>query len=124
MTSVHSIARVATDRPGRYGKQLASHMNRKAVGVWDTEAEQGSITFGDVAVAQLRAEPGVLIFDIEAPAEVVERYESVVGRHLVRFGAKDELVCQWERSDGTPGSVQRNDGEQAERPGRPEGERH
>jgi hypothetical protein len=33
--------------------------------------------------------------------------EDVVGRHLVRFGTRDELVVRWIRSDGTDGSVQR-----------------
>lgn len=33
--------------------------------------------------------------------------EDVVGRHLVRFGTRDELIVEWVRSHGGPGSVQR-----------------
>ena len=39
----------------------------------------------------------------------LDRLEDVVGRHLVRFGTKDELVVQWQRSDGSPGSRQEAD---------------
>ncbi len=109
--TVHTTARVVTDRPARYGKQLASHMNRKANGVWDAETESGSITFGETAIARMTSEPGFLVFDVEAPADELERYESVVGRHLVRFGAKDELEVIWTRADGSQGTSQRNEGE-------------
>ena len=37
-----------------------------------------------------------------------DRLEDVVGRHLVRFGSRDELVVRWTRADGTPGTVQEN----------------
>ena len=48
----------------------------------------------------LDAEP-----DLQGTAGL-DRLEDVVGRHLVRFGTKDELVVQWQRSDGTSGSRQ------------------
>ncbi len=41
-------------------------------------------------------------------AENLDRLEGVLGRHLVKFGAKDELVCAWTRSDGTPGNEHRH----------------
>jgi hypothetical protein len=31
----------------------------------------------------------------------------VVGRHLVRFGTRDELVVEWVREGGAAGTVQR-----------------
>jgi hypothetical protein len=37
--------------------------------------------------------------------------EDVVGRHLVRFGTKDELVVEWRRESGEPGTTQRNAGD-------------
>jgi uncharacterized protein len=43
------------------------------------------------------------------PADQIDRFENVVGRHLVFFGKRDELVVQWERADGTPGQVFGND---------------
>ena len=40
-----STARVSTDRPSRYGKQLAAHMGRKITSSWDETAQTGSLTF-------------------------------------------------------------------------------
>ena len=37
---------------------------------------------------------------IDGTADAVERIERVVGTHLVRFGARDGLVVQWQRGDG------------------------
>ncbi|MFE4967459.1 hypothetical protein [Streptomyces sp. NPDC056660] len=51
-----SAARVTTDRPARYAKQLAAHL----------------------------------------------------GRHLVRFGTRDELLVEWHRDNGEPGTTQSN----------------
>ena len=38
-----SSARVLTERPARYGKQLAGHMGRKITAVWDEESATGSV---------------------------------------------------------------------------------
>lgn len=106
-----SSAVVATDRPARYAKQLCSHLGRKAQAEWDAEAGEGRIVFGGgVAECTLKAAESGLQLGVEAPAEELDRFENVVGCHLVRFGAKDELVCVWEREDGTPGTKYRNDG--------------
>ena len=40
-----STARVPTDRPARYGKQLTSHMSRKITTAWDEETGSGSLLF-------------------------------------------------------------------------------
>lgn len=109
MTQTSSTASVATDRPARYGKQLASHLGRRVASHWDEEGQQGWIDFGS-GRATLAAGDGVLLLAVVAQdAEARERLEGVVGRHLVRFGTKDELVCAWERTDGTTGTVQRNE---------------
>ena len=105
-----SEARVTTDRPQRYAKQLAAHLGRKVESSWDEEAGLGSVTFS-MGTATLTAEPGVLLLAVEGEAENLGNLESVVGRHLVRFGTKDELVAEWHRDNGEPGSVQRNEEE-------------
>jgi hypothetical protein len=46
-----STATVATDRPGRYGKQLVSHLTRRATGEWDEQAGTGWIQFTGGRVA-------------------------------------------------------------------------
>lgn len=108
MTHYASTASVATDRPGRYAKQLASHFGRKITTAWDEESGQGHLEF-PAGRATLTAGDGVLLLALVGEdADVRDRLEGVIGRHLVRFGAKHELVCTWVRTDGTPGSEQRH----------------
>lgn len=102
-----SEARVATDRPHRYGKQLASHLGRRIDAAWDEDRGEGRLVFPDGA-ATMKAEPGALALAIESGGENLERLEDVVGRHLVRFGAKDELVVSWQRDTGEQGQTYRN----------------
>jgi hypothetical protein len=93
-----SQASVSTDRPARYGKQLASHLGRRiefaetSVGEWAA----------DVEGAQLRiiAADAELVLQVDAATrDALERYEDVLGRHLMRFGQRDELTVNWVRSD-------------------------
>lgn len=101
-----STARVSTDRPGRYAKQLVSHMSRKALGTYDDVSASGTITFADAELT-LTAADSALLLRLNADSDHLPRMEDVVGRHLVRFGTRDELVVRWVRGDGTAGSVQR-----------------
>lgn len=104
---ITSVARVGTDRAARYGKQLAAHLGRRAVSTWDAETGTGSVAFAEgQASAQLRGEADALVMELDSTPEEVARYEDVLGRHLVRFGVRDELVCAWQRSDGTDGTIQ------------------
>lgn len=104
-----SQALVATDRPGRFGKQLCSHLGRRAQAAWDDGSGTGSIVFdGGTATCTLASRPDGLQLDLDAPTELLDRFEDVVGRHLVRFGAKDELAVDWVRADGSRGTSQRN----------------
>jgi len=102
-----SEARVATDRPHRYAKQLASHLGRRARTSWDEETGEGRIDF-EGGTGTLTAAEGALLLAVEADADRLGLLEDVVGRHLVRFGTKDELVVAWHRDSGEPGTTQRN----------------
>lgn len=103
-----SEALVATDRAARYGKQLTSHLGRKASTEWDEESGQGSVLFsGDRGRAELTAQDRGLVMRVYAAAGSDDNLEDVLGRHLVRFGARDELVVRWTRADGSPGTEQR-----------------
>ncbi|WP_441246033.1 DUF2218 domain-containing protein [Kitasatospora sp. McL0602] len=108
-----SEARVSTDRPARYGKQLAAHMSRKVEGGWSEETGRGELAFR-AGTATLVAEPGALLLTVEGAAEDLAGLEDVVGRHLVRFGARDELVVEWRRDNGEPGLVHRNEEPESE----------
>ncbi|MEU6372881.1 DUF2218 domain-containing protein [Streptomyces sp. NPDC046909] len=102
-----SEARVATDRPARYAKQLASHLGRRSTTTWDEDTGEGGIVFQG-GTGTLTAVEGALLLVVEAgDAEVLAVLEDVVGRHLVRFGTKDELVVEWKRDTGEPGTSQR-----------------
>jgi uncharacterized protein len=104
--TVESTADVATDRPGRYAKQLVAHLSRRSAGEWDEQQGSGWIDF-TTARAELTSRDEGLHLVVRAAPEQLDRYEDVVGRHLVRFGTRDELVVRWVRADGSPGTEQR-----------------
>ena len=108
--SRRSTARIATDRPARYGKQLTGHMGRKITTTWDETSQTGSLTFdreGAVTgVVELFCHDGVLQLDLAADDAHLERLEQVTGIHLARFGAKEGLVVSWLRQDGAAGTTQ------------------
>lgn len=114
---VTSIARVSIDRPSRYAKQLTSHLGEKLSTSWDPEAERGSVVlvgkgpdhedqrfaFDGSATCDLVAGDGVLLLHIESPASLVERFENVIGGHLVGFARRDEMKIAFRRGDGSEG---------------------
>ncbi|WP_053850965.1 DUF2218 domain-containing protein [Streptomyces sp. NRRL B-24085] len=104
-----SEARVATDRPHRYAKQLASHLGRRSETTWDEERGEGSLLFQNGGKGSLTATDGALLLTLETDSEHLDLLEGVVGSHLVRFGSKDELVVQWTRDGGAPGTTQRKE---------------
>ena len=105
-----STARVSTDRPSRYGKQLAAHMGRKITTTWDETSQTGSLTFDREGAAtgavELSCHDDILQLDLAADDAHLERLEQVTGIHLARFGAKEGLVVSWLRQDGSPGTTQ------------------
>ncbi|MEV5843259.1 DUF2218 domain-containing protein [Streptomyces sp. NPDC090088] len=103
-----SEARVPTDRPARYAKQLASHLGRRSRTDWDEESGTGTLAFDNGGTGTLTATDGALLLAVEAEPAHLDLLEGVVGRHLVRFGARDELVVEWHRDNGEPGTAQRN----------------
>ena len=112
MAQINSRASVSTDRAARYGKQLSAHLGHKRRTTWQQESQTGDVIF-DRGRATLSATSSQLDLVIEidpsvAAADVVGELaymEDVVGRHLARFGARNELVVKWVRSDGSPGQV-------------------
>lgn len=108
--SRRSTAQVRTDRPSRYGKQLASHMGRKITTTWDEASQTGSLIFDREGVAtgavEFSCHDDILQLDLAADDAHLERLEQVTGIHLARFGAKEGLVVSWIRQDGAPGTTQ------------------
>lgn len=105
-----SEARVPTQRPERYGKQLVSHMGRKITASWDPAASTGALAFdreGAVTgVVELSCEPGALVLRLRTDDEHLAGLEQVVGIHLARFGVKEAMRVGWIRRDGSEGTVQ------------------
>lgn len=86
-------ADVVTDAPGRYAKQLVSHLGHKAT--FETDGPASTAKFGGGTGTVVVGE-GVLTLLAEAPdAESLERVQWVLGSHLERFGQRNELVVTW-----------------------------
>jgi hypothetical protein len=84
---------VVTARPERYIKQLVSHFGNKV----KTElTDQGGRLEFDFGACDLKAEPtGIELIGTAEDAAQLETLKDVVARHLVRFGANDELTVSW-----------------------------
>ena len=88
-----ATAFVATSRPQRYIKQLISHFgNKVTTAVTDTG---GRLEF-DFGSCDLQAAPtGIELIGTAEDEAQLETLKDVVARHLIRFGANDELVVSW-----------------------------
>jgi hypothetical protein len=84
---------VLTSRPERYIKQLVSHFGNKV----KTElTDQGGKLEFDFGICDLKAAPtGIELIGTAEDAAQLETLKDVVARHLVRFGANDELTVSW-----------------------------
>lgn len=96
MATISSRADVATPTPERYAKQLLSHLGRKIE--WTTDGATSTATIGD-ATGTIVVGDGVLTLLASGADEAgVARVEDVLGRHLVRFGQRNELTVTWVRA--------------------------
>jgi len=85
---------MATDRPERYVKQLASHWAKRGTQSRSEGATVLEFETGQVVV--LRAVAGALEVEVSVPDEGdIERFAQVVKEHLERFGQRDELDLVW-----------------------------
>ncbi len=90
---LRSEARVPTTLPRRYLAQLCRHFQHR-LPVTLTE-DAGTIAF-PIGPCTLAAEADALVMQVQAPdAEALAQVQGIVGRHLVRFGFRDELVVSW-----------------------------
>lgn len=95
--TIRSQAKVGTDKPAGYAKRLSSHLGASAQRPKNPMAS-GSPWPPTAAWAPglLVNEPDVLALHAEAEnAEVLDRVQDVIGRHLERFGQRDELKVNW-----------------------------
>jgi hypothetical protein len=94
-------AAVPTDAADRYAKQLLSHLGRNnTVEPVDGFPAGGRIVFA-YGTGTVRPEGGRLVLLAEATdADSLARVQGVLKRHLERFGARRELVVDWEAGGG------------------------
>jgi len=86
-------ADVATETPARYAKQLVAHLGRRGEFTTDGERATAEIAGGTGTVV---VGDGVLTLLALAPdRETLERVQDVLGRHLERFGQRNELTVTW-----------------------------
>jgi hypothetical protein len=92
-----SVAYVATDAAGRYAKQLASHLGRRG-GVEELAGGVYRLTLGS-GEGTLVPEPDRLVMRAKADdAESLASVQDVMGRHLERFGRRNELTVVWQEA--------------------------
>ena len=86
-------ADVSTEVPERYAKQLVAHLGRRLE--WQTDGPVSTATIG-TGTGIVEVGNGVLTLRAEAAdPESLERVQDVLGRHLERFGQRNELVVTW-----------------------------
>jgi len=99
-SGVSATAFVVTSRPERYIKQLVSHFGNKAK--TELTNEGGRLQF-DFGTCDLKAAPtGIELIGTAENEAQLETLKDVVARHLVRFGANDQLTVSWTPQVGQP----------------------
>jgi len=88
-----SRADVVTATPERFAKQLVSHLGHR-VTVEETAA--GHVLRFDAGRGLVQIHDGVLVLQAQADDETsLAVVQDVLGRHLLKFGAKHELTVTW-----------------------------
>jgi hypothetical protein len=93
-------ADVATDSPARYAKQLVSHLGHKVAFTAEGERSTAEIAGGTGTVVV--GEGVVTLLASAEDADALGRVQWVLGSHLERFGARNELVVTWTGDAGGP----------------------
>ncbi len=103
MTAFTAHATLRTPTPGRYAKQLLSHLGHRVT--WNTDGDTSTAEFAG-GTGRIVVGDGVLTLIAEAPdAEALARVQHVLGSHLERFSSRTEqLTVTWisDQSSGSP----------------------
>jgi uncharacterized protein len=107
-----STARVATERPTTYLKQLCEHFadasQRHSAQEFEVSFDhhEGFIDFAPVVSGSCRLdarEEGVLVVEASGSDQsALERVQRIVTKHLERFGGSDGLTVEWHPGTGRP----------------------
>jgi uncharacterized protein len=96
-----STAIVTTDAPARYAKQLLSHLGHKVTmePLPDQPAPAGRLVFAYGIGTVMPLNGDLVMRAAAANAEALARVQDVLGRHLLKFGARRELVISWQPAE-------------------------
>ncbi len=89
-----ATAHVATAKPGPYMKQLCRHFGHRNEVSFDDERGEIHLPSG-VCSLDATGEGVLVLTATSADAESLEALSRVIGIHLERFGAGDELAVSW-----------------------------
>jgi len=90
-----ATASVATGSPARYAKQLASHLGHRCEVREESDGVRIVFDAGDCLL--IPANGTLELLATAESAASLDRVTQVVGSHLERFGARNELVVEWGR---------------------------
>lgn len=93
-------ADVRTDSPARYAKQLVSHLGRRTA--WTTDGDTSSAEIGGGTGTVVVGDGVLTLLAAAADAETLARVQDVLGRHLERFGQRNELAVTWSAAADDP----------------------
>lgn len=104
--TVSSTARVSCDRPGRYARLLTKRFAHTANTEWDSEAGRGHMlfTWGHEGEVGMIAGDGVLLLQLECPAEEIDQFEAMIGGGLVEIAQGTGMEVSWKRPGGREGT--------------------
>jgi hypothetical protein len=88
-----ATASVETTTPGRYAKQLASHLGRRAAVI--ERADGIEITIDAGACLMTVRDDALELRASAADGPALDVVKDVIGRHLERFGQRNELHVDW-----------------------------
>jgi uncharacterized protein len=95
--AVSTCAKVVTDTPARYAKQLVAHLGHKVDFTIDGPTSTARIGGGTGSVV---VGEGLLTLVAQGPDEsVTALVEHVLGTHLERFGTRNELSVAWQATN-------------------------
>lgn len=92
---ITSRAKVMTDTPARYAKQLLAHLGRKLD--FTTQGSTSTTTIGEATGQLIVGESALTMIATGVDDQSVARVEHVLGSHFERFGLRNELVVTWTR---------------------------
>lgn len=85
---------VATDAAARYAKQLASHLGRRLE--VRPEPEGDRLLFDEGSCLLVPGPDALELWASATSADALDRVQDVIGRHLERFGQRNELTVTWQ----------------------------